>query len=148
MKILPLCPASTASDGHPLALKTLVSVKFTTAKSTSPAEETTLICPACNKGLSNTLKAMLAVPCGHVTCKPCAGKFVLASKAPVEPSAAAPEDYPTCFVCDADLRNSHDEKGGGKAALTPGLVEIKSEGTGFAGGGTNMAKRQGIAFQC
>ena len=91
---------------------------------------------------------MLAVPCGHVICKPCAGKFMPTAKPVIDPHTTAREDHLTCYVCDIDLCGSHHEKDGEKASLKPGLVEIKSEGTGFAGGGINMAKRQGVAFQC
>lgn len=66
----------------------------------------------------------------------------------VDPHAPAREDHLTCYVCDTDLCDSHNKKDWEKAGLKPGLVEIKSEGTGFAGGGTNMAKRPGVAFQC
>ena len=59
-----------------------------------------------------------------------------------------------CFVCDTDLSGkgigSQDSKDGPKSHKTieSGLVELKSEGTGFAHGGSNMAQKQGVAFQC
>lgn len=61
----------------------------------------------------------------------------------------------TCYVCEADLsgkvasKNDKEvSKGTSKDIISSGLVQINSEGTGFAGGGKNMAKREGIAFQC
>lgn len=62
----------------------------------------------------------------------------------------------TCYVCETDLtppsnRKFKDQnKTKDKNAKEPqrGTVELQSEGTGFAGGGKNMAKREGVAFQC
>lgn len=65
-----------------------------------------------------------------------------------------PDTNVTCYVCEADLsvkvasKNNELFKGTGKYIVKSGLVQINSEGTGFAGGGKNMAKRDGVAFQC
>lgn len=61
-----------------------------------------------------------------------------------------------CYVCETDITpvrkhaKAYKEKQKGEKAskIKPGLVEIRSEGTGFARGGDNMAKKQGVAFQC
>lgn len=95
----------------------------------------------------------MTVPCGHVLCKPCAGKFMAMPKGEPDPHGKGEgEEGVRCFVCEADLMGGRGEKDGkekgDKARVKPGLVEIRSEGTGFAGGGTNMATREGVAFQC
>lgn len=69
-----------------------------------------------------------------------------------------------CYVCETDLtpfasgrkgKEGKDEKGkegadgkDGKEKGGKGVVELRTEGTGFAGGGKNIAKREGVAFQC
>lgn len=71
-----------------------------------------------------------------------------------------------CYVCEADItppvpgseHTAEAETNGSKKkskrkdkdreAIRPGLVEISSEGTGFAGGGGNVATKSGVAFQC
>lgn len=58
-----------------------------------------------------------------------------------------------CYVCEADVterpvkaKKGKDGVEKDKDKIRPGIVEISCEGTGFAGVGTNMTKRDGVAF--
>lgn len=62
-----------------------------------------------------------------------------------------------CYVCETDVTpdsKTRDDSGAGKKkkkdkeGIRPGLVEVSSEGTGFAGRGGNVATKKGVAFQC
>jgi len=60
-----------------------------------------------------------------------------------------------CYVCETDLsgkkvkaKKGEKSSTSDKVGIKSGLVELRSEGTGFAGGGNNMAQRKGVAFQC
>lgn len=96
----------------------------------------------------------MAVPCGHVICKPCSGKFMKpTSKDPHDPDSK--EGDVRCYVCDADLspnaanedRKSKKKSKKAKEGLKPGIIELNTEGTGFAGGGKNSVRKEGVAFQ-
>jgi nitric oxide synthase-interacting protein len=151
----PNCPAAAADRPHNFTLKSLVTVNFTDDKpsdaSTSTSDSPTRTCPSCNKALSNSTKAILAKPCGHVLCKPCSDKF----QRPPPPSAHDEHGDQTvrCYVCSEDVTPGRKRKVKRKdsekeESVELGMVEISSEGTGFAGGGKNMVKKEGVAFQC
>lgn len=109
---------------------------------------------------------MLAVPCGHVLCLPCSNKFqTIKEPDPHDPEAE--HSILRCYVCEEDLTVREDAEDMLKDttdpstkvkkkkkrqkdhdAVKPGLVEIRTDGTGFAGSGTNMVEKRGVAFQC
>jgi nitric oxide synthase-interacting protein len=65
-----------------------------------------------------------------------------------------------CYVCQEDVtpgrrskkrktvEGDGEKEKGKESKVDRGLVDLSSDGTGFAGGGKNMVKRQGVAFQC
>jgi nitric oxide synthase-interacting protein len=149
-KQIPTCPSSDPEHLHNLSLKTLTSVHFNEEKSTESGT-TIRTCPSCRKSLSNSTKATVAIPCGHVLCKPCVDKFLKPEHRhhrDAHDTAPHPETV-HCYVCDVDLtsvpESSKSRKDKDKAPR-PGLVEIRSEGTGFASGGKALVKRDGVAF--
>jgi nitric oxide synthase-interacting protein len=158
-KAHPTCPAAAADKPHDISLKTLITVHFTgdsdnkdvpAPLSVDSSALPTRTCPSCSKPLSNATKAILAKPCGHVLCKPCSEKFQRAAEKSAHDSVH--DETVRCYVCQEDVtagrKGKKSEGEGKKEKIDRGLVEISSEGTGFAGGGANMVKRQGVAFQC
>lgn len=152
----PTCPSSDPKHPHNLSLKTLTSVNFCEEKSAETGQ-TMRTCPSCQKALSNSTKAVLAMPCGHVLCKPCVEKFLRPEHRHHRDAHDGDPDPETvhCYVCDADLttvpelkenegkkKKKEKEKG-----LRPGLVDIRSEGTGYASGGKSLIKKEEVAFQ-
>jgi nitric oxide synthase-interacting protein len=141
VKTQPTCPSSTEDNPHPYSLHTLITVNFT-EETDSNTNKPQRICPACTKGLSNSSRATLAKPCGHVLCKSCVDQFM-------KPSGSEPV---RCYVCEADVtENNHSSKKEGKAEkerIRPGLVELRREGTGFSAGGSNQVKKDTVNFQC
>ncbi|KAF8152923.1 hypothetical protein B0H34DRAFT_663208 [Crassisporium funariophilum] len=124
------------NPAHSISLKNLTPVKFTVYSSSGPSQsgestpvdeeskvkkdEPEPICPSCKKHLSNSSLIFLSKPCAHVTCKTCTDTLVRPAK--------------QCIVCDTQLKEKD-------------IIELKREGTGFAGGGLAETSRAGIAFQ-
>ena len=147
-----ICPASAAVDsGHEFTLKTLITVQFAENTTSDDPDVTTRSCPSCTKTLSNTTKAVLAKPCGHVLCKPCSEKFQRAPEASAHDSQQ--DTTVRCYVCSEDvtpgrrLKRKNGAEGKERKGVR-GLVELSTEGTGFAGAGSNMVTKKGVAFQC
>lgn len=164
-KLQPVCPSSGPEQSpHPLSLKSLIPVTFSTSKSSTDAASGSsasrssegLICPSCKKALSASSKAMLTVPCGHVICKSCVDKFIRPAPQPDIRAGLSIEQDETslaCYVCEADLSGKASQsgkkvKGNDKDRLKPGLVELSTQGTGFAGGGKSVVGKEGVVFQC
>lgn len=148
-KTSPICPASPEDKPHVYSLHTLVNVHFT-EDDDKQSKKTVRICPSCKKALGNSSKAMLAKPCGHVLCGSCVDKFMKPNKH--DPHAVQP-DALQCYVCETNLTDHPDEKQKGKKKekdrIRPGLVELRSEGTGYSAGGANEVHKKGVgAFQC
>ncbi|KAL2016286.1 hypothetical protein VTK56DRAFT_3914 [Thermocarpiscus australiensis] len=141
VKAQPTCPAAPEDKPHYYSLHTLVTINFT--EETDPdTKKSQRVCPACKKGLSNSSRATLVKPCGHVLCKSCVDQFMR------PPGSASVR----CYVCDADLaeKNESGKKSGKgeKERIRPGLVELRREGTGFSAGGNNQVKKDAVTFQC
>ncbi|KAM7193277.1 hypothetical protein V8F20_008472 [Naviculisporaceae sp. PSN 640] len=159
IKTQPTCPASSEDNPHYYSLHTLIPVNFTEEETTNDSKtkvEKHRICPACNKGLSNTSRATLAKPCGHVLCKSCVDKFVRTS-GEHDPHAEEKDlKGMRCYVCETSLvegekMSGKKEKKAGKEEkerIKPGLVELRREGTGFSASGTNQIKKEGTSFAC
>jgi nitric oxide synthase-interacting protein len=145
-KLRPVCPASTKDHIHHYSLKSLVTVQFLEESDEKTKHgDSQRICPSCKKGLSNASKAMLAKPCGHVLCKPCAAEFVNTKSNDPHDNT---EKSMRCYVCGMDLTDNSESSKENKDKVRPGLVLIQSDGTGFSAGGKVTTEKQGIAFQC
>ncbi|KAH8112919.1 hypothetical protein DFH11DRAFT_1857693 [Phellopilus nigrolimitatus] len=123
VKVVTTC--KSGKDAHEISLKSLVPVEFTYPKDLPPdvknaADRRDAICPSCKKGLSNSNIMFLLTSCSHIVCKTCTETLV-------RPSSQ-------CVVCD-------------KEAPTEKIVELKREGTGYAGGGLAESSKTGVAFQ-
>ncbi|KAH9159893.1 hypothetical protein EDB89DRAFT_2044160 [Lactarius sanguifluus] len=122
---------------HPIALKNLIAVNFTWQPHSSRSqstdstpvnggaperkdEERDAMCPSCKKGLSNSVRIYVLKSCSHVTCKTCTDTLVRPAN--------------QCVVCDKQLAASD-------------ILELKREGTGYAGGGMAETRKKGVAFQ-
>ena len=73
------------------------------------------MCPACTDTLTNASKLAAIVPCGHVLCVECVGKFVKRDKA--------------CMVCSVACGGARD------------VVELQHGGTGYAGHGDALVAK-------
>jgi nitric oxide synthase-interacting protein len=139
-KTSPMCPASSVDESHPLSQKQLISVDFSHEES-GESKKPRRLCPSCMKMLSNASRPVLAKSCGHVFCRLCVTRLL-----------RSPEQ-PCCYVCDASLGSGRGEGGApvdkkAKTWLPDGLVELRTDGTGFSAAGSSIVERVTTNFQC
>ncbi|KAK1659370.1 RING finger domain-containing protein [Colletotrichum godetiae] len=135
IKLAPICPASADDSRHSLSLKSLTPLQFKEELDTK-INASRRICPSCVKTLGNASRPLMAEKCGHVICRNCAVKFM------------TPQEN-ACYVCDARLPAARpDNKQKEPKQEFAGLIELRSEGTGFSARGASKVERSGVAFQC
>ncbi|KAH7313269.1 zinc finger-containing protein [Stachybotrys elegans] len=142
-KTSPVCPASTDENPHSLSLQKLIELKFHEDIDDNTKEKRKT-CPSCRKLLSNSSSPVLAKQCGHVLCQPCVKQFLLPSKQ----TATEPQVPLTCFVCSEPLAATPSKNESDSSGLPPGLVALRSEGTGFSARGSSTVSKTGLGFQC
>lgn len=132
VKVQTMCRGGDPS--HPINLKSFSPVQFSFAASGSRSSESTPagnqggnaedkqfpICPSCKSNLSNNKVMFLMKHCSHVVCKVCTDSLIRPAK--------------QCIVCDKTL----DDRD---------IIELRREGTGFAGGGLAETTKSGLVFQ-
>lgn len=137
---MPTCPASSDDSPHALSLQKLISLHFEEDKDPS-ARNQRRICPSCRKVLSNSAAPVAVRQCGHVFCRNCVKQFL------TNPKQAEPQGPLTCLACDT-LISPKKASDATDNALPPGLVPLRSEGTGFAARGASKVEKSHVAFQC
>ncbi|KAH7131371.1 hypothetical protein B0J13DRAFT_102952 [Dactylonectria estremocensis] len=143
-KAVPVCPASAREDPHTISMQNLITINFQ-EENASGSESRRRICPSCLKALNNSSNPMVAKQCGHVLCHSCVKKFMV----PSGKGVASEDELPvTCYVCDVPLTSKPQKRDASNSESVPGMVELRSEGTGFSARGTSTVERSGIAFQC
>ncbi|OLN81617.1 Nitric oxide synthase-interacting protein-like protein [Colletotrichum chlorophyti] len=143
-KLAPICPASPDQSQHTYSLKGLISLNF--KEEVDPKTNSNRrVCPSCLKTLGNASRPLLAEKCGHVICHSCAVKFM----APAKGKDALQQEN-TCYSCDARLTAdpSDGKQKQPRKQEFAGLIELRSEGTGFSARGANKVEKSGVAFQC
>lgn len=143
-KAVPTCPASNADSPHPLTMQNLITINFSEEDDPS-SENKRRTCPSCLKVLSNSSSPMLVKQCGHVLCNSCVKKFMVPTR---KPSSSEPEIPPSCYVCDTPLSSKTAKEDGSQSSSIPGLVALKSDGTGFSARGSSTVEKSTVSFQC
>ena len=126
-KLSPICPSSPPDKPHYYSLHGLVKVHFT-EEMDATTKVNQRICPSCKKALSNTSKAMLAKPCGHVLCKNCVTKFMTPTGIPDAHAPEIDQNAIICYVCEADLTEikgkTKQENKTGKERIVSNLLRL------------------------
>lgn len=143
-KTVPTCPASNAENPHPLTMQNLITINFNEEED-SRSDKKRRICPSCLKVLSNSSSPMMAKQCGHVLCNSCVKQFMVPTK---KQSSSESQPPITCYVCDTPLSTKTSKDESSQSSSIPGLVALKSDGTGFSARGSSTVEKSTVSFQC